>query len=349
MKKRKIYFVCPSVSVPFGGIKQIYKYVNILNNHGYNATVLLKKKRKRDNIWYRDTKISYHYELLKNIENSNNSKERKNSFYERLKLFYNNLFSHPIEKDALFVFPEIYGKSFHKTIPNHQYVILNQNCYYTFQGYGFDYNEKNPYLDNNCLGTIIASENAQKYFNVAFPTLGLYRVRLGIDTHIFSFENKKKKKIAFMPRKLAEDSLQVINILKARKKMDDWEFFPIDNMDEQEVAKHLKESVFFLSFNHREGFGLPPIEAMSCGCFVIGYSGQGGKEYFKEEFSCLVEQGNIIDFVEKIESHALEYYENPTLFSEKGKIASQFVMKNYSLENETQDWISAWEKIISQC
>ncbi|WP_238555543.1 glycosyltransferase [Chryseobacterium sp. P1-3] len=118
-------------------------------------------------------------------------------------------------------------------------------------------------------------------------------------------------------------------------------------MNEQEVAQHLKESAFFLSFNHREGFGLPPVEAMACGCFVIGYSGQGGKEYFKEEFSCLIEEGNIIDFVEKIENHALEYTTNPNLFFEKGRIASQFVLDNYSLEHETKDWINIWMKIIS--
>lgn len=347
IKKRKIYFICPSVSVPYGGIKQIYKYVNILNSHGYDAAVLLKKKKKKDNAWYPFTKISYHYELIKNIENSSKSNNHKNSFYEKIKLLFHHFFSHQIEKDALFVFPEIYGKSFHKTIPDHQYLILNQNCYYTFQGYGYDYQEGNPYLNKNCLGTVVASENAQKYFDLAFPLHNSHKIRLGIDTELFSFGDKKKKKIAFMPRKLSEDSLQVINILKARKKMNDWEFFPIDNMNQQEVAQHLKESAFFLSFNHREGFGLPPIEAMSCGCFVIGYSGQGGIEYFKKEFSCLIEEGNIIDFVEKIESHASEYNKNPNLFFEKVKMASQFVSENYSLENETKDWISTWEKITS--
>ncbi|WP_238555544.1 hypothetical protein [Chryseobacterium sp. P1-3] len=201
MKNRKIYFICPSVSVPFGGIKQIYKYVNILNSHGYNASVLLKKKKKRDNIWYQLTKISYHYELIKNIENNISSKNHKSGFYEKLKLLFHRFSAHPIEKDALFVFPEIYGNSFYKAIPNHQYIILNQNCYYTFQGYGYDYSEENPYLNKNCIGTIVASENAQKYFEVVFPSHNLYRTRLGIDTGVFSFKDKKKKKNCFYAKK----------------------------------------------------------------------------------------------------------------------------------------------------
>ena len=42
----KIYFVCPSNAFPSGGVKQIYKQVDILNNGGFNAFVLLKNKSK---------------------------------------------------------------------------------------------------------------------------------------------------------------------------------------------------------------------------------------------------------------------------------------------------------------
>ena len=37
----------------------------------------------------------------------------------------------------------------------------------------------------------------------------------------------------------------------------------IENKTEKEVADIMKESAVFLSFNHKEGFGLPPAEAMS--------------------------------------------------------------------------------------
>jgi glycosyltransferase involved in cell wall biosynthesis len=100
-----------------------------------------------------------------------------------------------------------------------------------------------------------------------------------------------------MPRKLRDDVEQVINILKIRNNIKGWSFVEIDNMSESEVARILKESTVFLSFNHREGFGLPPVEAMACGCVVVGYEGGAGKEYFLDDFSFSVEEGNIIDFV----------------------------------------------------
>lgn len=39
---------------------------------------------------------------------------------------------------------------------------------------------------------------------------------------------------------------------------------------------------------------------MAMGCVVIGYHGQGAKEYFKEEFSYRVEQGDVIDICKKL-------------------------------------------------
>jgi glycosyltransferase involved in cell wall biosynthesis len=42
----------------------------------------------------------------------------------------------------------------------------------------------------------------------------------------------------------------------------------------------LKESLLFLSFVNGEGLGLLAVEAMSCGCVVVGYDGMGGKEFF---------------------------------------------------------------------
>jgi len=46
------------------------------------------------------------------------------------------------------------------------------------------------------------------------------------------------------------------------------------------VADILRSSRVFLSFSQREGFGLPPLEALACGCAVVGYHGFGGRALF---------------------------------------------------------------------
>ena len=50
-------------------------------------------------------------------------------------------------------------------------------------------------------------------------------------------------------------------------------------MDEAQVARLLGESEILLSLSQRESLGLVPLEAMSCGCLVAGFHGQGGLEY----------------------------------------------------------------------
>jgi len=187
--------------------------------------------------------------------------------------------------------------------------------------------QKTPYHQPNVLATIVASNDALAYMNYTFPNLKTYKMTLGIDTTVFSYADKKQKQICFMPRKLTDDVRQVILILKLRGKLKDWKLVPIDNKTEQEVAEIMKQSTFFLSFNHREGFGLPPVEAMACGCYVVGYHGQGGKEYFKPEFSSL---------------------KSPETILEKGKKASEYIFSHYAMAKEEEDTIKIWNDILNR-
>ena len=37
-----------------------------------------------------------------------------------------------------------------------------------------------------------------------------------------------------------------------------------------------------------EGFGLPPLEAMLCGCVVVGFDGGGGSAYLEHKHNALI-------------------------------------------------------------
>ncbi len=47
----------------------------------------------------------------------------------------------------------------------------------------------------------------------------------------------------------------------------------------EKVAEELKKSNIFLNIGYPEGFPFPPLEAMACGCIVVGYTGGGGNEF----------------------------------------------------------------------
>jgi glycosyltransferase involved in cell wall biosynthesis len=90
------------------------------------------------------------------------------------------------------------------------------------------------------------------------------------------------------------------------------------------------------------------MEAMLCGCVVIGYDGRGGREYFHPKFSYSVEAGDIIGFVQKIEAVLAAYRENPTLIIGKGRNASEHISLHYNSQNEEADLIKTWSEILNR-
>lgn len=341
---KKLYFICPNNNHITGGVKQIYRQVEFLNKHGIPSYILQEKITK--NNWFSsDIPIKYSpyiFKLLRYL-----FEDRRITFRKKLKLSYLKKISEKINKDSVLVFPEIYGSRINEILPNIPKVIFNQGCYLTFNGFSINKNyPQNPYNHKDTIATIVASDDALSYMNYAFPNTKTYKITLGINHSIFNYSDKKQKQICFMPRKLMEDARQVILILKLRKNLKDWKFIPIENKNEKEVAQIMKESTFFLNFNRCEGFGLPAAEAMACGCYVIGYHGQGGKEYFKPEFSSIVESGDIIQYVNEIEKIVKIYDKNPNLILEKGKQASNFILSNYSMKMEEKSSIDVWRKIL---
>ncbi|MFC6269221.1 glycosyltransferase [Frigoriflavimonas asaccharolytica] len=340
MKKQKIYFICPSNKFVTGGVKQIYKMVETLNENNFDAVLLLKKNNKES--WFNSkVPIEISPYIFKKIKYS--YKNKSFNFFGKLVLKYLKLKSISLEENSILVFPEIYGPKINEIEPQLKKVIFNQNCYYTFEHFYQNYNS-NPYQNTNSLATIVVSEDSKKYLNFTFPEHQVHRLKIGVDTSTFFYSENKQKIISYMPRKLSEDSIQIINILKIRNNLKTWSILPIENNTESEVAEILKKSAIFLSFNHREGFGLPPVEAMACGCFVIGYQGQAGREYFKDEFSSTVPEGNIIQFVKEIENIINNYEIDPEKLAYKGMLAAKLIKENYNVEKE--ETIKIWEKIL---
>ncbi|KFC18713.1 glycosyltransferase [Chryseobacterium sp. FH1] len=342
-KYKKIYVVCPDNRKPSGGVKQLYRMVDILNDNGYNAVILHNKKQYKANWFKNNTKVefsNYFFKTLKNLLNNKNP-----NFFSKIKLLCYQKTSIKLDPQSVIILPEIYGPAVNNIETDIDKIIFNQNCYYTFRNNPTDHNYNNPYEGEKTVATIVASEDAFDYINYVFPKVAVYKIRLGIDSSIFHFSENKKKQIAYMPRKLGEDVEQVINILKIRNNINGWTFVEIDNLEETQVAQILKESFIFLSFNHREGFGLPPVEAMASGCVVIGYEGGAGKEYFKDEFSFPIAEGDIINYVKKIENIINNLSEKQLL--QKGKLASEFVLNNYNVENERADILSIWKLFLN--
>ena len=106
-----------------------------------------------------------------------------------------------------------------------------------------------------------------------------------------------------MPRKLPSQARQVLYALRPYLPAG-WQIQPIDNVDELTCAALLRRSKIFLAFSEFEGLPLPPLEAALAGNLVVGYTGQGGAEYWEEPNFRLVAQGDIFGFVTAARSAA---------------------------------------------
>jgi len=343
--EKKIYFICTDNKEPIGGVKQLYRQVDILNKNGFNAFIIHRKKGFRHKWFKNETKIIYNRTIYNTIDKILKKKQKP---FKVLKNYFRAKNDDPIDNNGILVIPEIYGPYISELNKNIEKVIFNQNCYYTFNKCEILEPKRNSiYLDEKFLASIVVSEDSKKYLEYTFPKSTTHRIHLGINTNKFNYNNAlKKKQIAFMPRKLEDDIIQIINILKIRGNLKNWDFVPIDNKTEDEVATILNESSIFLSLNHREGFGLPPAEAMASGCIVIGYAGQGGKEYFNSELSFKIDEGNIIDFVDKIEEISLKLEKNDTEILKIPRSVADYISHNYNLKKEEESIVSTWKKIL---
>jgi len=313
-----IFFLCPDEgNKPVGGVLKLYRHVDILNRHGFQASILHEQTGFRCTWFENDTRITYASDLT------------------------------PDMSIDFMVIPEVLTRISPRVPSGAKKIIFNQNCYYTFTGASFDPADLNsPYLDPDLLAVLVVSEDSRAYLKHAFPHLTIHRVHNAVDETLFEYHPHKKPQIAFMPRKQPRDVMQVINILKFRGVLKNFDLAPIENKPRHEVAAILKDSLVFLSFGYPEGFSLPPAEAMACGCIVIGYHGMGGMEFFKEEFSYPIPLAETSAFARTVEEVLELHRGTPEVLMEKARKASRFIRENYSTRREEEDVLSFWKWIL---
>ncbi len=248
---------------PIGGVKQIHRLVEALNTLGRKATIIQESTLFHPG-WFESQVNTVSLEDFMAKKDLN-------------------------PKNDVLIIPETYIKRIGKYFKGIPKIIFNQNGSYTFGAPNTSYG-KNPkqiielYNHKDVIHVICVSKYDEDLL-VNSMGLGAEKVsRLinGIETNIFYPGKLKSKTIAFMPRKNIMDAQIVTTLLSKQSwfKENNWELLAINKLSHLEVAKQLQNCLCFLSFGHPEGFGLPLAEAAACGCYLIGYSGLGGREIF---------------------------------------------------------------------
>ena len=311
-----VYFLTPDPQEPAGGVRVIYRHVDILNAAGIHAAVLHQSRGFRCSWFDNKTRIT-------------------------------NVGQARIMHGDLLVIPEIYVGIIDRLAPDTSYVIFNQGVHLTWR----DFPEGVArYYDpeNGLRGVVTVSAHSREMLGYAFEGLDIRRVHLSIDpTRFRPASGPRANRIAYMPRKMGADANQVFEILRGRGLLEGWEIVPLVNMRESAIADNLRQSKIFLSLSYQEGFGLPPLEAMACGSYVIGYHGYGGRELFRPEFNAAVETGDIVGFARAVEKVLAREKAEPGWCQAQGEKAANYVRLEYSPERERHEVARVYGDVLA--
>jgi Glycosyl transferases group 1 len=304
------FFLAPDSDTPFGGVRKIYHFVDVLNSIGLRAVVVHRRPGFRCSWFRNDTPVCPAEECR------------------------------PTENDLVTI-PEKYVWGLQGVAPGVPKIILNQGAYLTFAGATLlpDATASSPYRDPEVVGTIALSVDSCRYLEHAFPGLAVERIHVGIDPGMYFPEQGNARQITFMPRKRRGDAVQVMNILTNRKVLDGWTVRPIDGMSEREAADIMRRSSIYVSLTYEggEGFGLPAAEAMASGCLVVGYDGRGGSEFFDSAYCVPTPDGDVLELARQLERVITSWGSGRAEYEAMGRQASRFVHAHYSFEQEAAD------------
>jgi hypothetical protein len=344
-----VYYLCGDREAPAGGIKVIYRHVDLLNRNGIGAFVLHERPPFRCTWFENETPIAYWLRtpaprpmFARRVE-----RRLRPQPVARERIHLARPPELALSDDDVLVVPEGFGPRLAEIAPGIRKVIFNQNAYRTFHGYPPDIDSHSvPYRSPDVALTIVISEDNRRYLTSAFPDVEIRRIHYEYDPARFPFRDNKRRIVSYMPRKNPFDAEQVLLLLRLSGSLNGWDVAAIDGLSERETAAVLGDSSVFLSFGHPEGCPLPPAEAMLSGAIVVGYHGMGGREYFRDEFAYPIDVGDIRAFAETAASVLRRFDTEPEVLAGQAQAACRFIRETYTAEREERELLEVWGELL---
>lgn len=322
------YFVLPEVSRPVGGVNVALQVVDCLRSDGVDVRVLHATAGYR--YGYFDLQVPVHHDprLRRVLRPRGNWRARISALLAVPSRSVSRTPPAKVRDVDVLVLPEYHYPELAAQYPNNAYVLAVQDVFGFARAYIRDHRAGTRMLER--AEAIFVTSEASAAAVRAVTGSDCERLRLAVGRPGLDFEERKARKIAFMPRKRPEEVAFVVAALQKRPELRGYEFVEIDRMPEPEMVRSLRESLIFLSFSKQEGFGLPPAEAMRAGCLTIGYTGVGGTEYFTSETGIVVSDSDVVGLVEATAAVAEEYDRDPARLDALRRHASNFIRSTYS-------------------
>src|SRR5947209_9034 len=214
-----IYYACPDVKKPLGGVRMIYRHVDILNEAGFSAYVLHSYAPYTCTWFDHDTPVRHMFrrphvpgvrEVVKGPVGGYSSLPHALARAIGCRVGHSDDSAMALASGDVLAVSGVMAQGDYRIYPGAPRVIFNQGAYSTFRRWT---PSTNPYAREDVIGVMTVSSDSEAYLRTAFPELPIVRVRYSIDPSIFSYSASKEKRIAYMPRKNSEHAHQVLSIL----------------------------------------------------------------------------------------------------------------------------------------
>lgn len=309
----RIFYECADFNEPSGGLRRLYRHVEILRKHGLESWVLHHTPGFRPDWFATDAPVEYWTE--------------------------NFVF----DPSDILVIPEGHVDVMRDSMsaPCERVVIaLNWANIYLKQQIGADWRDYG-------ITRVIAGSQYERHFISCSMGLDSTVLVSGTDTSLFRENGPKTLQVAYMPRK----NHVVFHTLACifRSRFPEWAhvpFVPIDSVSHREVARLMAESAVFLATSFPEGLARPPIEAMSSGCIVVGFAGFGSLEYMRHGENCY--RAEDLDVLTAAEYLAQALTGITTDGAVRMKAAARETAECYSLQREERAVLSYWQKRLAE-
>jgi hypothetical protein len=311
-----VYFCAPDYDVPSGGIRVMYRHVDLLNDAGIRAAILHRRAKFRCTWFENRTRVTSSDSVA-------------------------------IGPADLVVVSELAVASLSSLASGSRFVIFNQNPHLTWQRTSAQM--VRAYASSpDLLAIVTVSSHSAEMLRFAAPEATVVRVHNSIDPRLFhpAAIAPQRKTICFMPRGSSEEADQIRGILGTRGILHKWEVSPLHGLPEREVAERLRQTTVFLSLAYHEGFGLPAAEAMACGAYVVGFHGFAGREYFRPEFTHPVEPGDILGLARAVAEVVERETSEPGWCAGRGREAASFIAETYSPDRERAEVVSTYRALL---
>lgn len=254
---------------PVGGVKVMYQHCLMLREMGYDAYPLIMGDYEGNFFGY-DVEIKYLHEV-----------------------------GFELNDDDVLVSPEFMpylGLQFYGGIK----VLFNQSQSWRYHDNRLNLEDKGKnFIEMGHDYVMTCSQHLTEMLQEKMNLLS-YPVTNGIDTEKF-FPIPSKRipgRVLALSRKHPEEIAEIVKLAEHL----DFDFRVVDGLTQDELINEYQQADIFLATGYPEGLPLPQLEAMNCGCIVIGFTGGGGSEYMiQHETAFVAEDGDCAGVVRQLE------------------------------------------------